>query len=298
MPLSNSSPLPATGFRSGDGWTDQQIHAAGEDISTDFDFVEGLFGKKERVNTIIRIFSLARQLNCKFLLVEQLADDAPLKQEEDDAVRANDFDFERSKFYRFSFFNCPIEQEPNNNNFLGYAVVRKEFYKNASKSQRVYVYESVIRPYRTENDSGLSGENFLHCKRKYLIKINGYNEDFSVVGAMYAQQNGKNFVCAHVALRSVLSLLGNEDISYSEINTLARRPPHSRDGLTVAQIDNVLKGRGMAMRRMDKGEFPRMGLSSFSPVLYDYVESGCPALLAFFPFNAQGHIVPVFGPYV
>ena len=134
----------------------------------------------------------------------------------------------------------------------------------------------------------------MQCKRVYEVET-GLGK-FSVEGALYAQQNGRNFVCAHVALRSVLSLINDDDISYDEINRLVGRALHARNGLTPEQIDTVIKAKGITARRTDTEHLLEMGVSSFDPALYGYVESGCPSLLAFFPRGSRaGHIVPVLG---
>jgi hypothetical protein len=187
--------------------------------------------------------------------------------------------------------------------FLGYAVIKVDYYGNHQKP-RTYVYESVLALHRLENDceSTKSLEhrtNFQHCKRAYELE-NVFGK-FLIVGAMYAQQNGRNFICGHVALRSVLSLLNKDDISYDEINQLAGMPPYSRSGLSPYQIDVILNAKNIIARRISGRRVPAaMGVPSFSPILYGFIESGCPSLLAFFPRNevgrgGVGHIVPVFG---
>ena len=117
---------------------------------------------------------------------------------------------------------------------------------------------------------------------------------------MYAQQNGVTSICAHVALRSVLSLLLPEgDISYGEINRFAGREPTDVNGLAVEQIRKVISQCYVKSRCNDKNPIQTGGKQdrdSFSPLLYGYVESGCPALLSFGVKKAGiGHIVPVLG---
>jgi len=290
-------PLTIAGFRSNADWTELEYHDTQRPFS-DFDFVETYFGRKEHANTITRILSLARQLGFQSLLKEKLSDNSSLKQDADSRVQKNDLDFKSSEIYRLSFFACSADQTPKPEDFLGYAVIKADSYKNSDRP-RIYVYESVLAPHRPEDDRDFAKSlgncpNFLHCKRTYEIE-NTFGK-FSVTGAMYAQQNGRNFICAHVALRSVLSLLNDDDIAYHEIDRLAGRPSHSRDGLTPTQIDTVLRERGVVARRTDRRQLPAMGVSFFSPLLYGYIESGCPSLLAFFPRGGVvGHIVPVLG---
>ena len=238
------------------------------------------------------------------MLKEKIDDDHPLKREEDDALRRSGTGFTHSDMYRLSFFTALRNITPIQNEFLGYVVVRTDWYNDGKPRQEgddkprlTYVYESVMKPFRAEAQN-----NFLHCKKKYQIEtLYGI---FDVEGALYAQQNGVTSVCAHVALRSALSLLlPTGDISYSEINRLAGRAPTDINGLTAEQIKNVINkcGTGIQVqaRKLDNGSgYP------FSPLLYGYVESGCPALLSFgvkedvtreSKEKNVGHVVPVLG---
>jgi len=101
-------PLPPTGFRSSTDWTQQEYYDTRENVFSNFGFVEQNFGEKEAVNTVIRLFSLARQLDFQFLLKEKLPSTNTLKQNEDDWVRKNDLDFQESEIYRLSFF--PVQK--------------------------------------------------------------------------------------------------------------------------------------------------------------------------------------------
>jgi len=297
------TPFSLSGFRLGVHWTSQECvntsRAQGRAFS-DFDFVEAAFdNKKEHINTIIRIFSVARQLGYQSVLLETLHDGHPLKDKEDDWLRRKNIDFERSEVSRFSFFSCLPGEKRTNENFLGYAVTKTDYYKRQQNS-RVYVYESVLAPNHPERNCQSNEQpeyckrNFLRCKREYEVEIG--SEKFLIEGAMYAQQSVKSFVCAHVALRSVLSLLNEEDISYAEIDQIAGRACNDQNGLTPRQISRVLTKKGITARCISKKQFERLGVSSFSPILYGFVESGCPSLLAFVPRGGRvGHIVPVFG---
>ena len=252
---------------------------------SNFEFVARRFGG---TNTLRRIFSLARKLGYRSMLEEKINDDHPSKYAEDEALRKSGQGFTHSEMYRLSFFTSLRNVTPTQNEFLGYVVVRTDWYDN--KPSWTYVYESVLKPFRTEAQN-----NFLHCKRKYQV-ANQYGV-FEVEGTLYAQQNGITSICAHVALRSVLSLLlPAGDISYSEINRLAGRQPTDTKGLTARQIKNVINGcshsKQIQARKLDKNySYP------FSPLLYGYIESGCPALLSFGVKEEEGvgHIVPVLG---
>ena len=286
-------PLSATEFRSNVGWKAELYRDTQENQFSNFRFVEQFFYKKEHVNTVIRILSLARKLDFRSLLMEKLSE-GDLKQRIDAGVSAVDCKFTSSEIYRLSFFSCPVTQAPDQEDFLGYAVIKADFYHKNPAEPHVYVYESVLASHRSEHARLERRMNFLHCKRNYTVE-NNFGK-FSVTGAMYAQQNRRNIRCAHVALRSVLSLLTKDDISYDEINEIVGRPSHSRDGLPPAQISAVLVKRGVFSRLIDRERFLATKTPSFSRILYGCIESGCPALLTFYPRGDRiGHVVPVLG---
>jgi hypothetical protein len=133
------TPIPATGFRGNNDWGSIEYYDTQETKFSNFDFVEQKFEKKEVVNTVIRILSLARQLGFKCMLEEKLSDNNILKMEEDDWVKKNDNDFEKSDIYRLSFFSCNVGVEPQQNDFLGYAIIKVDFYRGRENGPDVYI---------------------------------------------------------------------------------------------------------------------------------------------------------------
>jgi hypothetical protein len=200
---------------------------------------------------------------------------------------------------RISFFKTGVDK--NKLDFLGYAVVRSE--KFGEQGRKNYIYEAVLRPHREEGE-----RDYLHCKRKYKVE---FKDDYYIVeGTMYCQKNGKTSVCSHVALRTVLSLFLEDDISYAEINEMANIQPNQypfdgqlpfRNGLQKRQIEEIFKkmkekkGIDIAFELLpiDKDK------QSFTKLAYGYIESGCPCLLTFQvrkeTAQSESHIIPILG---
>jgi hypothetical protein len=120
---------------------------------SNFEFVARRFGG---TNTLRRIFSLARKLGYRSMLEEKINDDHPSKYAEDEALRKSGQGFTHSEMYRLSFFTSLRKVTPTQNEFLGYVVVRTDWYDN--KPSWTYVYESVLKPFRTEAQN-----NFFFC---------------------------------------------------------------------------------------------------------------------------------------
>jgi len=249
---------------------------------------------------LLRIFSLARKLNFQSVLVDEIAcGECPQLAEENTVLKLVDDKYSHSQVYKFSFFgkegpSCPPV-------FLGYAVYKIDHYRGGRPFG--HVYEAVLSPPRTKNEN-----NFLHCKRRYLV-ANSSGSDYHVTGALYAQQNGKTFVCAHVALRTALScLLPEGDISYSAIRTMAG----SGKGLEPEQIERVFQNSGISLFFNKQAYEPKTrqcptdqqpcpadhllnNTIDYNKELYGFTESRVPSLLGFKLANGRRHIVPVLG---
>ena len=125
-------------------------------------------------------------------------------------------------------------------------------------------------------------------------------------GVLYCQQNGLNKSCAQVALRSLCAPRApGGDISYRAINRLAGSGGTSVEpwsGLTVPQIQAVLKGLGIDFLDVDYAAMPTAERSRlpYQKLLYAGIESGAGALLGFRLAGAGAqqdakHIIPFFG---
>lgn len=239
-------------------------------------------------------------------MVERIVEsDCTLLAEENRALAVRLPDFNGSTVTRFSFFKGETESAPGE--FLGYAIFKQD--RHASE-EFGHVYEAVMKPPR-----GRLQNNFVHCMRSYdVVCALG---KFAVRGVLYAQQNDATFVCAHVALRTLLStLLPAQDVDYVTISRLAgvdHAAPASRvgarqsergRGLGPLQIESVLRGVGLESDLathepgLTDAELPA-GIE-FQRLLYGHLESGTAALLGFElapdPSGASSrHIIPVLG---
>lgn len=270
---------------------------------SNFEFVD----KRFQSNAIVRrILSLARKCDYTSFLQETIEEsDCALLAEENQALAARVKDFRGAKVTRLSFFRSAAPG--NGGDFLGYAIVKEDHFASGASA---HVYESVMTPPR-----GPKQNNFVHCARKYQV-ANSHGK-FEVCGVLYAQQNDATFVCAHVALRTVLStILPNSDVSYHAINDVLKvdhADPGSQfgklaggqgRGVNPDQMEAVLRHYGLSPEKIvhepNHGS-PLPSATEFQRLLYGYIESTSPALLGFElsknpKTNAENrHIIPIFG---
>lgn len=272
---------------------------------SNFAFVDTWFDS----NPILRrILSLARKHDFRGMLEEEISEaDCPLLAAENAALAVRLPGFQRSRVIRLSFFKSAGQGNPGE--FLGYAVIKHDTLATESFT---HVYEAVLRAPRDRQHN-----NFCHCHRPYVVRTT--LGPFVVEGTLYAQQNDATFVCAHVALRTLLScVLPEGDITYARINEWAgvdhadvtrnvgsRAPARTPSGgLNPAQLEQVLLRAGLAPELIvhqpnTPAELPAD--IEFQRLLYGYLESGLPLLLGFElgadPINhgAGRHIIPIFG---
>ncbi len=256
---------------------------------SNFDFVEDRFGGE--CVPIRRIFSQARMGGFSTLVIEEIPSVGLSKEDDTDLIEAGLKPINRP-LYRLTFFksifaNAVDIQNQSNEDFLGYAILKAVPTGNRF---RWIVFESVTNPARHDN-------NFYHATREY--KVSSHNKIFSIKGNIYCQQNDLTNVCAHVALRTCISMVeGFNDFSYREMNRIlkAKGFPHGvGEPLSIVQIKTVLDSLGI--KYSDQwypltGEQPNV---PFQKYLYASVESGYPALLGFTFGGASGHIIPVIG---
>jgi len=278
--------------------------SAPEWFSTDgtfsnFEFVDTRFNSDPILR---RILSLGRKLSYKGLLIEEIREsDCALLAEENQALAVRLTSFRRGRAFRLSLFANADRAAPGE--FLGYAIYKQDEVAGIRVS---HIYEAVIRPPRRHRQN-----NFVHCERPYDVTT--ALGRFSVNGVLYAQQNDATFVCAHVALRTLLSsMLAAGDVSYREINRFAgvdhadpaRRVGNGASGLQPDQIEAVLRGFGFTPQLIvhePSHGLPLPAHVEFQRLLYGYLESNLPVLIGFelTPSNATGpgprHIIPIFG---
>jgi hypothetical protein len=269
-------------------WFDTEIGTG----FSNFHFVDDKFSSSP---VLRRIFSLARKLDFKSVVVEEIVEaDCELLLEENESLALREPKFTSSKVFRILFFTGYKDKDPED--LLGYAIFKIDSYKGEATS-RSHVYESVMKP-----DRSITTNNFIHCARNYQISTS--LGEYTVAGVLYAQQNDLTYVCAHVALRSALaSVLPDADISYSKINELAgvdhtaNKVGGSGNGLDPDQMEAVIKGCGIPYTKIVH-EPKQAGLSlpgDFQRDLYGIIESGQPALLGFELDDFGRHVIPVIG---
>lgn len=279
------------------------VQTAPEKVHSNFLFIQNFLSQRNVnsfIPSLIRIFSLARKLGFKGMLVDQIpCDESVFLLEENQALAQKNTGYANSEVIKFSFFNEESEANINEDNFLGYAVLKIDRDSNgqplrAHNGQPLlpHIFESVLPPPRLSKQN-----NFLHCRRKYRVS-NTFGNNFVVDGALYAQQNVETFVCAHVALRTVLAnILPEGDISYQKISQLTGK----RGGLAPEDIDRVFTGLGLPAQKVTFDPCPHNTACQSKPSpeymreLYGFTESGCPALLGFELADGRKHIVPVLG---
>jgi hypothetical protein len=245
-----------------------------------------------------RIFSIARKHKYKSLLIDTIDEGScPLLHQENEAIRTRKPAFLKSEVHRLSFFRTPKNQAPQPGDFLGYVVFKQDFFQG-EPAPRTHIYESVMLPPR-----GPSQNNFLHCQRSFPVRTS--LGDFSITGTLYAQQNDLTFVCAHVALRSVLAaFLPQGDFTYPEMNALlgidhtTRRMGDKAGGLEPEDIEAVFRHLHIEFDKFVHEPDEKLFLATdFQRDLYGFIESGCPALVGFelSDPDPRRHIIPVFG---
>ena len=246
---------------------------------------------------IRRIFSLARHLGYKSVLMDDVSD-CVLCEVEGNAIRACNPNYHKSQVVKCSFIKYSVSDGiPKQEDFVGYAILKKD--SNAKgKPIFLHVYESVMKlPFGEANEHKKDNNYFVHCSRDYNVMTT--QGAFHVRGVLFAQQNGISSLCAHVAIRSVLDcLFGNRFSSYDDYNT--------RGGVCCADlqkaigskhIEMILESYGCKFRKHAESNVLDPLTPDFDNVLYGSIESGLPALLVF-NVERQGyyqHIIPFFG---
>ena len=149
--------------------------------------------------------------------------------------------------------------------------------------------------------------NCVPLQHEYAVRVG--SRRFKIPGVLYAQQNGLNKACAHVALRTLLSRLAPDgDVSYRAMNKIAQEVSTGSydpaSGLGVQQIREILRRFKVPFRDLDYTEEAKTspGIRAslpFQKFVYAGIESGCGALLGFRMTGpaapASKHIVPFFG---
>jgi len=161
-----------------------------------------------------------------------------------------------------------------------------------------YVFEPVIVKYPHKH-------NCVPGAADFRVRIG--DNDFTVTGVLYCQQNGLNKACAQVALRSLLATRDpSADLSYRQINQWAGQGTPGFEpwkGLSVPEIRRVLMACNVSFLDIDYRSMTakeREQLPPYQKLVYAGIESGGGALLGF-RLSGEGlteevrHIIPLFG---
>jgi hypothetical protein len=286
-------------FRSAEGTVIDWLDTGISKHFSNFLFVDQRYGSDPVMR---RIFSLARRLKYESLLIEQISEGGcPLLLEENLAIKLRRPDHQGSIVHRLSFFRTPTGQKPSPGDLCGYAIYKSDQFSGPPPIID-HVYECVMAPVRGTNEN-----NFIHCIRPYQIHTD--LGDYQVAGVLYAQQNDLTFVCAHVGLRTALSVLLPEgDITYARLNSLAGVDHQTNvvgggKGLSPTQIETVFQSLNLSVQKFVHEPQQQLVLPvEFQRYLYGIIESSCPAMMGFELDSASGtgggiarHIIPVFG---
>ncbi len=263
---------------------------------SNFDFVEKYFPDTPAVS---RLFSIARSFKAQSMVIEDM-DPIGIIADENEELLKKFPDYKMKGLKRITFWRTvckgkgklPAEEK---NDFVGYGIIKRD----CTCSQNVdkwHVFEAVMPKYDHIH-------NCVPSSQTYEVAAAGRLR--SVKGVLYCQQNGLNKACAHVALRSLLSLhLPGTEIPYSKLNRLASQassPFNPADGLNVQHIRSILDEFKIGYRDVDydkKSLLERCKLP-YEKFLYAGIESGAGAMLGFRftgPMSQnEHHIIPFFG---
>ncbi len=272
---------------------------------SNFDFIEQRFGPHQVA--LRRLLSQARVNGYSLLVIEKInsvgisADDdeellnAKYKLSGDPLIRLSFFKKRKSHllyslFKKNKYYPSLVLKKKN---LLGYVILKNVPRKDKYKW---IIFESIFSANRHPN-------NFCHLKKQYDLRVG--SKVYSLEGNLYCQQNGITNVCAHVALRTVLSaILPEKDISYKKINQILSDSGMpflvgKGKGLDNLQLTKVLEVLNVnySMQIFPKGQVAPIPYQRY---LYGSIESGQPALLGFFfadpqAGHDQGHILPILG---
>ena len=265
-----------------------------------FDWVES---NLQSIESIRRCFSLARSLGTKTFIAEDIPAVGLIQDENDELVRlASDYTMpglKRISFWTTHVPNAAALSSVDSTALCGYAIMKHDRVPSR-KRDGWHVFEAVFKKYPHEH-------NCVPSEKIHNICVNG--KALTIRGVLYAQQNGINKVCAHVALRTLLSRrLPAGDVSYSELNKLAAKATLGKydpsQGLCAPQIRAILSHFDVPFRDIDYVEEEKIDPNirkthPFQKYLYAGIESGCGALLGFRmtgpAASNERHIVPFFG---
>ncbi|MES9883948.1 MAG: hypothetical protein ABW185_24125 [Sedimenticola sp.] len=270
-----------------------------------FSFIESNFDSSRAVH---RCFSLARSAGFQTLVVEDIPEAGAIRDENLDipnyVLGHTMTGLRRLSFWKTGFVSTDELNSQSTDDLIGYAIVKRDQYPSsqdpALRVESWHIFEAVFCKYPHKH-------NCVPNMRAYEVSVGA--GAFQVTGVLYCQQNQLNKVCAHVALRSLLSRsLDEGDIFYSEINRLAKaaytEPYNPANGLNPQQIRYILETLNIPYRDIYysdlEDQYPDIRKRiPYQKYLYAGVESGAGALLGFKlagpKANDSRHIIPFYG---
>lgn len=283
---------------------DDHRKVAGNDVEilplrapfSSFDFIENRFGGYDSIR---RLFSLSRSSKAETLILESISGCGIISEENED-IKEQYSGYLNDELLRVSFWEkdiCTVDDiRRTGNTLLGYAILKHDVVPEISYS-RWHVFEAVFVKYSHDH-------NCVPRHQTYNLKIG--EQQLTIQGILYCQQNELNKACAQVAMRSLLSrLLPEADISYRRINEIAASvsADFSPDkGLNVVQIRAILSEHGLRFIDIDYGQVEDQYRDDlpFQKYAYAGIEAGGGALVGF-RFSGRGlqedakHIIPLYG---
>ena len=211
-----------------------------------------------------------------------------------------EFKAQRISFWKKNLLDRKQEDRPaalaelEDDDCIGYVIlVKAGCVKGKSDKIRWIVYEAIL-----DGKENLRG--VMPRPVEYSFRVG--SKIRKIKGRMYCQQNGRTAVCAHAAVRTLLSaLLPERDISYKKISQLANYKGGSVDSKMIRAVFESLgfPVHDWSVDRSKKGDARNIPLYH---CLYLGVESRGGSLFGFDVKNRddQGaaddqHIIPVFG---
>ena len=276
-----------------------------------FKFVEDNFNSSPALH---RCCSLARSEGLQTLVVEDIQAKGAISDENKEipeyVVEHKMTGLKRLTFWKKKFKHKIALNSKKDKDLIGYALLKRDRYiLNEDPSNRFeywHIFEAVFHKYPHKH-------NCVPGLKNYRLNVAG--REFCVTGVLFCQQNELNKVCAHVALRSLLSRrLKSGDVLYSKINELAKVASSGGynpiKGLNAEQIRYILNYFDIPFRDIDYFEEEKKYRKyreeiPYQKYLYSGVESGAGALLGFklTGLDEQGdtkaegsyHIIPFYG---
>ncbi|MEX2581192.1 MAG: hypothetical protein WD342_19195 [Verrucomicrobiales bacterium] len=274
-----------------------------------FEFLENEFeavftgSAGDQHTPLARICSQAREHGASSIVVETLPEIGDLKEENSELKRKNvwngDHLAKRVSFFRSQINSSRDIDEATENDFIGYFIWKADFGKGSAKRAKRRIYEAVVPPIPAPWRCVRGGK---------LWECRVANRIFTVRGHLFCQQNEVTNVCAHAAVRTVVSTYHKDgDMSFHEMNGILREISQEEDvdiskGIQIPYLIELLERSGAECSVYECHDLVAPKISvNYQRWTYECIESGFPAILVFGDSFGRSsgepflHSVPVFG---